>query len=76
MCCIVVPCLLHPGRPQVFKVARALAPAVVLVEDVDQVFVSDKTRAKTLTPPGGEPPNRIKKQLLAEVSCGGVLGWR
>jgi hypothetical protein len=48
-------------------VARALAPSVVLLEDVDQVFVSDKTRAAALAPPGGEPPNRIKKQLLAEV---------
>ena len=52
---------------QVFKAARALAPSVVLLEDADQVFVSDKTRAAALAPPGGEPPNRIKKQLLAEV---------
>ena len=50
-----------------FKVARALAPSVVLVEDAEQVFVSDKTRAKELTPPGGEPPNRIRKLLAAEV---------
>ena len=50
-----------------FKAARALAPSVVLLEDCDQVFVSDKTRAAALAPPGGEPPNRIKKQLLAEV---------
>ncbi|PRW20260.1 IQ and AAA domain-containing 1 [Chlorella sorokiniana] len=52
----------------VFKVAKALAPSVVLLEDIDQVFISDKTRAKVLAPPGGEPPNRIKKQLLAEVA--------
>ena len=108
-----------PRTPQVFKAARALAPSVVLVEDVDQVgggggplacwccwglgtgvgvalvvaaathhlippthpptttlcppqvFVSDKTRAKALAPPGGEPPNRIRKHLVAEA---GVLG--
>lgn len=35
-----------------------------------QVFISDKTRAKALAAPGGEPPNRIKKQLLAEVGRG------
>ena len=35
-----------------------------------QAFISDKTRAKALAPPGGEPPNRIKKQLLAEVGEG------
>jgi hypothetical protein len=49
-------------------VARALAPAVVLVEGVEQVFVSDKARAALATPPGGEPPNRVRKALLAEVS--------
>lgn len=37
--------------------------------NLPQVFVSDKTRAKALAAalPGGEPPNRVKKQLLAEV---------
>ena len=59
-----------------FKAARALAPSVVLLEDADQVFVSDKTRATALAPPGGEPPNRIKKQLLAEVrQRGGGMAW-
>lgn len=57
----------HLAPAQVFKAARALAPSVVLLEDAEQVFVSDKTRAAALAPPGGEPPNRIKKQLLAEV---------
>ena len=57
----------HLTPAQVFKAARALAPSVVLLEDPEQVFVSDKTRAAALAPPGGEPPNRIKKQLLAEV---------
>ena len=33
-----------------------------------QVLISDKTRAKALAPPSGEPPNRIRKQLLAEAS--------
>ncbi|KAL4420798.1 hypothetical protein ABPG75_010454 [Micractinium tetrahymenae] len=64
----------YPGKAaalmvhMVFKAARALAPSVVLLESADQVFVSDKTRARALAGPGGEPPNRIRKQLLAEVS--------
>lgn len=53
----------------VFKAARALAPSVVLLEGAEQVFVLDRTRARALAGPGGEPPNRIRKQLLAEVSA-------
>lgn len=62
----------YPGKEvavmvhMVFKAARALAPSVVLVEDAEKVFISDKTRAKALAG-GGEPCNRIKKHLLAEV---------
>lgn len=58
--------------PQVFKAARALAPSLVLLEDAERVFVLDKTRARALAGPGGEPPNRIRKQLLSEVRL--VLG--
>lgn len=52
---------------QVFKAAKALAPSVVLIEEVDQVFITDRARLSLLTPPGAEPPNRIRKQLAAEV---------
>ncbi len=55
---------------QVFKAARALAPSVVLVEDADHVFLTDRARAELVTPAGGEPPNRIKKALVAEVMEG------
>ncbi|KAL4857543.1 DNA mismatch repair protein 6 [Chlorella vulgaris] len=53
---------------KVFKAAKALAPAVVLIEEVDQVFITDKARVSLLTPPGAEPPNRIRKQLAVEVA--------
>lgn len=59
-----------PPCGQVFKAARALAPSVVLLEGAEQVFVLDRTRARALAGPGGEPPNRIRKQLLAEVRPG------
>lgn len=49
-----------PPCGQVFKAARALAPSVVLLEGAEQVFVLDRTRARALAGPGGEPPNRIR----------------
>lgn len=58
----------------VFKAARALAPSVVLIEDADSVFVTDKTRAQALAGAGGELANRIKKQLLAEERPGSEGG--
>ena len=44
----------------VFKVAKALAPSVVWIDDVDSVFKSGKVKGAT-----GEPPNRISKHLTA-----------
>ena len=61
--------MLHAA--QVFKAARALAPSLVLVDDCEEVFITDKTRAAELAA-GGEPPSRIRKALLAEVRGGAV----
>ena len=66
-------CLRRRLTEQVFKAAHALAPSVVLVEDVDHVFLTDRARAALVTPPGGEPPSRIRKALVAEVRRGAEL---
>ena len=65
-----------PPPLQVFKAARALAPSVVLIEGVEGVMVTDRTRARAFAGASGEPPNRIKKQLVVEVrGAGGLCGW-
>jgi len=46
-----------------FKVAKALAPSVVWIGDVDSVFKSGKVKGAT-----GEPPNRIMKHLTAVLT--------
>jgi len=46
-----------------FKVAKALAPSVVWIGDVDSVFKSGKVKGAT-----GEPPNRIMKHLTATLN--------
>jgi len=46
-----------------FKVAKALAPSVVWIGDVDSVFKSGKVKGAT-----GEPPNRIAKHLVATLT--------
>ncbi|PSC70654.1 IQ and AAA domain-containing 1 [Micractinium conductrix] len=64
----------YPGKASallvnmVFKAARALAPSVVLIEGVEGVMVTDRTRARAFAGASGEPPNRIKKQLVVEVA--------
>ena len=68
---MLIRCSPTPMHAQVFKAARALAPSLVLVDDCEEVFISDRTRAAELAG-GGEPPSRIRKALLAEVR---VEGW-
>jgi SpoVK/Ycf46/Vps4 family AAA+-type ATPase len=59
----------YPGKKAydmvhtVFKVAKALAPSVVWIDEVDTVFKSGKVKGAT-----GEPPNRIAKQLVAVLT--------
>ena len=52
---------------QVFKVAKAMAPSVIHIDEVEKVFVSDKKRAKEFG--GTELFSRIKKELGKEVGC-------
>ena len=65
----------YPGKKAydmvhtVFKVAKALAPSVVWIDEVDAVFKSGKVKGAT-----GEPPNRIMKQLTAVLSPKKGLG--
>jgi len=44
-------------------VAKALAPSVVWIDEVDSVFKSGKVKGAT-----GEPPNRISKHLTAVLN--------
>ena len=57
---------------QVFKVAKAMAPSVIHIDEVEKVFVSDKKRAKEFG--GTELFSRIKKELGKEV--GRCLHWQ
>ena len=68
--------VLHSSLAQVFKAARALAPAVVLIDEAERVFAPAKRGGKGGAGKGGgsEPPSRIKKALAAEV--GRDWGWR
>ncbi|KAI8469151.1 MAG: hypothetical protein J3K34DRAFT_514240 [Monoraphidium minutum] len=71
----------YPGKAaamlahMVFKVARTMAPSVVLIDEVEKVFVSDKKRAKEFGGQarggagGGEPFSRIRKDLVKEVKA-------
>jgi SpoVK/Ycf46/Vps4 family AAA+-type ATPase len=54
---------------QVFAAAKVAAPSVVLIEEVEKIFIGDKMRAAALAPPGGEPPCRVRRQLAAEVAA-------
>jgi len=59
----------YPGKKAyemvhtVFKVAKALAPSVVWIDEIDTVFKSGKVKGAT-----GEPPNRISKHLTAVLN--------
>jgi hypothetical protein len=55
--------------PQVFAAAKAAAPSVIRISDAEQIFIQDKSRAAALAPPGGEPPCRLRRQLLAEAAA-------
>ncbi len=55
---------------QVFKAAKALAPSVVFIDEVEKVFITDKARAKQFG--GKELFSRIKKQLITEVRPAGI----
>eukprot|EP00898_Chlorokybus_atmophyticus_P002625 jgi/Chlat1/3363/Chrsp23S00269 len=51
----------------VFKVAKAMAPSIIYINDAERVFVSDKKKARAYGL--AELPSRIKKDLLKEVSA-------
>eukprot|EP00884_Botryococcus_braunii_P013211 jgi/Botrbrau1/21891/Bobra.0249s0020.1 len=61
----------YPGKAaglllhMVFKLARLMAPSVIYIDQVEQVFITDKRKAADF----GYilPPSRIKKDLLKEV---------
>lgn len=52
----------------VFVAAKRTSPSIIYIDDVEKVFIMDKTRSMAFTPPGGEPPCRIRKQLLIEIA--------
>ncbi|KAG0618322.1 hypothetical protein M758_4G054500, partial [Ceratodon purpureus] len=51
----------------VFKLAKIMSPSMIYIEDVDQVFVTDKKKIKAY----GliDKPNRIKKALMKEIKA-------
>jgi AAA+ superfamily predicted ATPase len=46
----------------VFKVAKAMAPSVIFIDEAEKVFLSDKKKLKEFA--SAEPYNRIKKDLI------------
>ena len=50
-----------------FKVAKTLAPAIIYIDEIEKVFVSDKKKAREYG--GKEAFSRIKKFLLAEMKA-------
>jgi ATPase family associated with various cellular activities (AAA) len=46
----------------VFKVAKAMAPSVIFIDEVEKVFLSDKKKLKEFQ--SIEPYNRVKKDLV------------
>ena len=63
----------YPGKAvslmvqMVFKVAKLMAPSVIYIDEVEKVFVADKKKQKEFNTNGGDPFNRIKKDLLKEM---------
>lgn len=53
----------------VFAAAKAAAPSIILIDEVEKVFIRDSKRAIGRAGPDGEPPSRIRQQLLAEVAA-------
>jgi len=49
-----------------FKVARALAPTVMLFDDIEWTFLTDKKKVKAQWP-GEKPPSRFVKDFLKEA---------
>merc|ERR1711988_909685 len=52
---------------KVFKVAKALGPSVIYINEIEKVMNTDKKKAKVLKPPLKDKPERIKKQLLVSM---------
>ncbi|KAH8968693.1 hypothetical protein BDL97_03G141700 [Sphagnum fallax] len=50
-----------------FKIAKIMAPSMIYIEDVDQVFVTDKKKMKAYGLK--DKPNRIKKGLTQELKA-------
>ena len=50
-----------------FKVARAMAPSVILIEEAEKVFCSDKKRQKEFSGGFEEKLDRIKKDMIKEM---------
>ncbi|CAL8467595.1 g7133 [Coccomyxa elongata] len=51
----------------VFKVAKAMAPSVIYIDEAEKVFIMDKRKAEEHG--GIETFNRIKRDLLAEIAA-------
>lgn len=51
----------------VFKVARAMAPSIILIEESEKVFCSDKKKQKEFAGEFEEKLDRIKKDLVKEM---------
>jgi IQ and AAA domain-containing protein len=54
----------------VFTAAKAAAPAIIYIDNIEQVFIRDEKRAAQLAEEmGGEPASRIRRQLLVETAA-------
>ncbi|KAK9826724.1 hypothetical protein WJX81_001922 [Elliptochloris bilobata] len=65
----------YPGKAaamMVFKVAKALAPSVIYIDEVEKVFIMDKKKARAFG--GVEAFNRIRKELVKEA-CPSCAVW-
>jgi AAA+ superfamily predicted ATPase len=68
--------LLH----MVFKVARTMAPSVILIDEAEKVFISDKKRLKEMGGQVGEGRARAARGLLSTshkwLLGVALLGWK
>lgn len=53
----------------VFRAAKAAAPAVILIDQVERIFIQDKIRAAEFLRQGEEPPCRIRRHLVEEAAA-------
>jgi SpoVK/Ycf46/Vps4 family AAA+-type ATPase len=75
---------LYPGAKGVasllqmtFKVAKLCAPSVIVMDDAEAVFLTDKKKTKELLESGAhrdkalcaDAPNRVKKELIKEMKA-------